>query len=85
MIGLILWLVAGVVAGVAGRFLLPGPPASWILSILTGIAGAVVGGTAATLMDMGGVAEFDLRSGVLALLAAALLVLLVQLLRARRP
>lgn len=84
MTGLILWLVAGVVAGVGGRLFLPGPPASWILSVLTGIGGALAGGVAATLMDMGGIAELDPRAGVLALLSASLLVLLLQLIRAWR-
>ena len=84
MTGLILWLVAGAVAGIAGRLLLPGPPAHWILSILTGVTGALAGGGGATLMDMGGVAELDPRAGILALLTASLLVLLLQLIRARR-
>lgn len=84
MTGLILWLAAGVTAGVGGRLLLPGPSGSWILSVLAGVGGALAGGVAATLMDMGGIAELDLRAGVLALLSASLLVLVLQLIRVWR-
>lgn len=84
MTGLILWLVAGLVVGVAGRQLLPGPATSWSLTITVGLIGGLAGGLAATLMNMGGVAELDLRSAVIATLTASLAVLLVQLWRAWR-
>lgn len=84
MNGLILWLAAGIVAGVAGKLLLPGPPARWSANVAAGVLGALLGGAAASLMDMGGVAELDVRSGVLAFLAAVLVVVLLQLVRARR-
>lgn len=84
MTGLLLWLAAGAVAGAAGKVVLPGPPQGWPLSLLTGVAGGALGGIIATLLDMGGVAELDMRAVVLALLSAILLVILVQLIRAWR-
>ena len=84
MTGLVLWLAAGAVAGLGGKLVLPGPPLGWPTALLTGILGGVAGGGLATVLDMGGIAELDLRAGMLALLTAILLVLLLQLTRATR-
>jgi uncharacterized membrane protein YeaQ/YmgE (transglycosylase-associated protein family) len=84
MTGLILWLAAGVVVGISGRLLLPGPSLPWLPALGAGIVGALLGGAAASLMDMGGIAELNVRSGVLSFLAALLVVILLQLVRARR-
>ena len=84
MTGLVLWLAAGAVAGLGGKLVLPGPPLGWPAALLTGLLGGVAGGGLATVLDMGGIAELDLRAGVLALLTAILLVLLLQLTRATR-
>ena len=83
MIGLLSWLVTGLVVGLAARFLLPGP-ASWVASMSAALAGALAGGTVATLLAMGGLAELDTRGLVLAFLAATLAVILTQLLRTLR-
>ena len=80
MIGLISWLVTGFVVGLAARFLLPGP-ASWVASMSAALLGALAGGAVATLLAMGGLAEFDTRGLLLAFLAATLAVILTQLLR----
>jgi uncharacterized membrane protein YeaQ/YmgE (transglycosylase-associated protein family) len=84
MNGLILWLVAGVVAGVAGRLLLPGPTPPWSSSVGAAVVGALTGGAVASLMDMGGIAELDVRSFVLSFLFAVLVVVLLQIVRTRR-
>ena len=84
MTGLALWIAAGLVAGIAGKLVLPGPPLGWPAALLTGLLGGVAGGTLATVLDMGGIAELDLRATVLALLTAMLLLLLLQLTRAVR-
>ena len=83
MNGLILWSVAGLVAGAAGR-LLPGPAPGWPRTLLTGLGGGLGGGVLATALGMGGLAELDPRAGVLALLSAALWVLCLHLLVAWR-
>lgn len=84
MIGLLSWLLTGLVVGVAGRLLLPGSPTGWATSIGVALLGAGLGGVAATLLEMGGTAELDPRGLVLAFLMAALLVILTQLLRVVR-
>ena len=55
MMGLLSWLVMGLLAGLLGRFLLPGRDAmGCIVTTLTGIVGAVVGGFVATWLGFGG-------------------------------
>ena len=42
---ILLWIVFGLVVGVVAKFILPGPdPAGIVLTIVLGIAGAMVGG-----------------------------------------
>jgi uncharacterized membrane protein YeaQ/YmgE (transglycosylase-associated protein family) len=78
MNGLVLWSVAGLIAGIASR-LLPGPALGWPRSLLTGLGGGLVGGLLATSLGMGGIAELDPRAGTLALLVAALSILFLHL------
>lgn len=52
---LISWIVFGLIAGVIAKFLMPGrDPGGCIVTIVLGIAGAVVGGYLAEFFDMAG-------------------------------
>jgi len=43
--GIIGWIVFGLIVGAVAKFLMPGrDPGGWIVTILLGIAGALVGG-----------------------------------------
>jgi len=45
LIGIIGWIVFGLIVGVVAKLLMPGrDPGGWIITILLGIAGALVGG-----------------------------------------
>jgi uncharacterized membrane protein YeaQ/YmgE (transglycosylase-associated protein family) len=45
MFGLIGWIVFGLIVGIIAKFLMPGrDPGGFIVTILLGIAGAVIGG-----------------------------------------
>jgi uncharacterized membrane protein YeaQ/YmgE (transglycosylase-associated protein family) len=45
MFSIIGWIIFGAIVGVIARFLMPGrDPMSWVMTILLGIAGSVVGG-----------------------------------------
>ena len=43
--GIIGWIFFGLVVGVVGKFLMPGrDPGGWVITILLGIGGALIGG-----------------------------------------
>jgi uncharacterized membrane protein YeaQ/YmgE (transglycosylase-associated protein family) len=74
--GILLWIVFGLIAGILAKWLMPGPdPGGWIVTILLGIGGALLGGMLATAVGMGGMSGFDLRSLLIAVGGALLLLL----------
>ena len=74
--GIIAWIVFGLIAGVIAKFLMPGDdPGGFVITTLLGIGGAVVGGFLGTFLGLGNVSGFDFRSFAIAVGGA--LVLLV--------
>jgi uncharacterized membrane protein YeaQ/YmgE (transglycosylase-associated protein family) len=74
--GFISWILLGLVVGVLAKWILPGKdPGGLIVTILIGIAGAVVGGYLATLLGLGAVTGFNLGSLAIAVVGAILLLL----------
>ena len=72
--GMISWIVMGLVAGALAKWIMPGKdPGGIIVTILIGIAGAFVGGFIGTLVGLGSVSGFDLVSLVLAIGGALIL------------
>jgi len=72
--GIIMWIVLGLVVGVLAKWIMPGKdPGGLIVTILLGIAGAVVGGWIGTFIGFGKVSGFDFRSLVIAVGGAVLL------------
>jgi uncharacterized membrane protein YeaQ/YmgE (transglycosylase-associated protein family) len=69
------WLLVGIIAGAIAKFLMPGDdPGGIIVTILLGIAGAIVGGFIAVALNISnGVDDFDFGTIVLAVLGAILL------------
>ena len=54
MINFLSWILFGLVVGVLAKFLMPGKdPGGFIITVLLGIAGAVLGGWVTTLIGMG--------------------------------
>ena len=85
MMGLISWILMGLLAGALGRFLTPGDDRmGCFFTILTGVVGAVVGGVVATLLGFGGFRGFDLYSLIVATLGAVVFLLVVKLFRSPR-
>ena len=85
MMGLISWIVMGLLAGALARFLAPGDDRmGCFATILVGIVGAVLGGVLATLLGFGGFRGFDLYSLIVATLGAVVLLLVVRLFRSPR-
>jgi uncharacterized membrane protein YeaQ/YmgE (transglycosylase-associated protein family) len=83
--GILSWIVFGLIAGLIAKFLMPGrDPGGFIITILLGIAGAVVGGFIGTSLGFGGVDGFDFGSFVIAVLGAIVLLILYRVLVGRR-
>jgi uncharacterized membrane protein YeaQ/YmgE (transglycosylase-associated protein family) len=73
--GIISWIVFGLVAGIFAKFLMPGDdPGGFIKTTVVGVIGALVGGFIATRIGFGNVTGFNLRSFAIAI-AGSLLVL----------
>jgi uncharacterized membrane protein YeaQ/YmgE (transglycosylase-associated protein family) len=72
--GIISWIVFGLIAGLIAKFLMPGrDPGGFIITILLGIVGAVIGGFIANALGIGGVTGFDLHSFFVAVVGALIL------------
>ena len=83
--GIIAWIVLGLVAGLLAKLVMPGKdPGGLIVTILLGVAGALVGGFIGEQLGYGGLSGFDLRSLGLAFGGALVLLVLFRLLRRRR-
>lgn len=79
--GILGYIIGGAVIGILARFFKPGAdPMGWILTILLGIAGAVVGGY---LSGMLGVTSRFLV-WVIAILAAIVLLFIYEMLRKKK-
>jgi uncharacterized membrane protein YeaQ/YmgE (transglycosylase-associated protein family) len=81
--GILTWVVLGLVAGLLAKFLMPGQgPSGLIITIVLGIAGALLGGYIGShLLGIGDVTGFDLRSVALAVGGAVLLIFIYGALR----
>jgi uncharacterized membrane protein YeaQ/YmgE (transglycosylase-associated protein family) len=65
--GILSWIVFGLVVGVLAKWIMPGrDPGGIVVTILVGIAGALVGGFLGTLVGLGDVTGFNLGSVALA-------------------
>ena len=76
--GILAWILLGLVAGALAKFIMPGRQGGGIiLTIVLGVVGALVGGLLGTsVLGFGDISGFDLRSLGIAV-GGALLVLFV--------
>jgi uncharacterized membrane protein YeaQ/YmgE (transglycosylase-associated protein family) len=79
--GLISWILVGLVAGIIAKFLMPGrDPGGCIITILLGILGANLGGFLATYFGFGGISGFNLDTLLVAVVGSMLILILYRLL-----
>lgn len=82
--GIIAWIVFGLIAGVIAKFIMPGrDPGGFIITILIGIAGALIGGFISSALGFGSVSGFNFGSFVIAILGAIVLLLIYRFARRR--
>ena len=83
--GLLTWIILGAIAGAIAKWIMPGDdPGGFIITILLGIAGAIVGGFIASAMGLGEMDEFSLGTVVIAILGAILLLFLYRAVTGKR-
>ena len=83
--GIIAWIVFGLLAGWVAKLLMPGSdPQGCIITMVIGVLGAVIGGFIGSWLGFGAVTGFNLKSFLIAVVGAVLLLALYHLLRRRR-
>ena len=72
--GILSWIILGLLVGALAKWIMPGnDPGGIFITILIGIAGALVGGFLSSALGMGDVSGVNLGSIVIATLGALIL------------
>jgi uncharacterized membrane protein YeaQ/YmgE (transglycosylase-associated protein family) len=84
-VGIISWIVVGLIAGLLAKLLLSGDdPGGLIITTLVGMAGAVVGGVLIGVLGGAGATGFNIWSILVATLGAVVLLLVYRLITGGR-
>jgi uncharacterized membrane protein YeaQ/YmgE (transglycosylase-associated protein family) len=82
--GILGWIVVGLISGVLAKWLMPGDdPGGFIVTILIGIAGGLLGGFIASHLGIGG--GSNIVNILVATAGAILLLILYRVFARRRP
>ena len=82
--GILTWILLGLIVGFLAKLVMPGrDPGGVIITILLGIAGALLGGFVGSAMGMGNVNGINMGSILLATLGSILLLAIYRLTRRR--
>ena len=80
--GILSWIVMGLIVGVAAKFFMPGrDPGGIFVTILLGIGGAFTGGYIGSFLGIGTFTGFNFGSFVLATGGAIILLILYRIIR----
>ncbi len=72
--GIISWIILGIIAGALAKWLLPGPDGGgWIATMFLGIAGAFVGGFLGSFLGLGSADGVNIGSIITATVGAFVL------------
>lgn len=83
--GILAWIVLGLIAGLAAKAIMPGDdPGGIVVTIVLGMAGAVIGGFVAVLVGLGGAIELNTPSVLVAIAGAVLVLAAYRILAGRR-
>ena len=78
------WIVVGLLAGLAARWVVKDDRTGCIYTIIVGVLGALVGGALMAAIGKGGVGDFSIRTLLVAIVGAVLLLLVLQAITGRR-
>lgn len=77
MMGVISWVIFGLIAGILAKWIMPGAyQIGFVMTIILGIVGAVVGGYISTFFGKGKVDGFNFGSFVVAVIGAIVVLFL---------
>jgi uncharacterized membrane protein YeaQ/YmgE (transglycosylase-associated protein family) len=85
-VGIIGWIVLGLLAGAIAKLIMPGDdPGGIIVTTVIGIAGAIVGGLIASALDIGDLDEFfDIGTWLIAIAGSLLLLAIYRMIVGNR-
>ncbi len=79
-ISIISWVIIGLIAGILGKLIMPGrDPGGFLLTIIIGMAGALIGGFLVRLLGGVGITGFNAWSILVAILGAVTLLAVYRL------
>lgn len=80
--GILSWIIFGLIAGILAKWIMPGEDrGGFIMTIILGIIGALVGGYISTFFGMGRVDGFNLGSFVVAVIGSLVVLFIYRKLR----
>ncbi len=85
--GIIGWILLGLLAGIIAKAILPGDdPGGLIVTLLLGVAGALLGGFIARALGLGDPIDefFDISTWIAAIIGAIILLLIYRMVFGRR-
>jgi uncharacterized membrane protein YeaQ/YmgE (transglycosylase-associated protein family) len=82
--GILLWVLFGLIAGAIARWIVPAGPGGIIADIIVGVLGAVIGGFIYSLFGHAGVTGFNLWSFGCAIIGAIILLSIIRAFSGRR-
>ena len=84
--GILAWIILGLIAGAIAKAIMPGrDPGGFIVTALIGIVGAVIGGFLGNMLfGIGGVSGVDIRSILIAIVGALILLWIYRMAVGRR-
>lgn len=84
--GILAFLILGLIAGAIAKAILPGRQGGgWVITLVLGVVGAILGGWIGSLIFGGGLGDFfDLRTWLLSILGAVIVLLIFGAVAGRR-
>lgn len=84
--GILAFLILGLIAGAIAKAILPGRQGGgWVITLVLGVVGAILGGWIGSLIFGGGLGDFfDLRTWLLSILGAVIVLLIYGAVAGRR-
>ncbi len=80
--GILSWILLGLIAGALAKFIMPGKdPGGCLVTIIIGIVGGVLGGFLGSLLGFGRIESFDLGGILIATVGAILLLIIYRVVR----